>query len=69
LPGDRLISVNGEPMEGISKEHALRILAQLKLKLDHIVYTYSTISPQCTGKMLKIMRLSMGERKSCQQWQ
>ena len=56
-------------MEGISKEHALRIMAQLKLKLDHIAHTHSTISPQCTGKMLKTMRLSMGERKSCQQWQ
>jgi len=34
MAGDRLITVNGESMEGITKEHALRILAQLKLKLD-----------------------------------
>lgn len=33
-PGDRLIAINGESMEGITKEHALRILTQLKLKLD-----------------------------------
>ncbi|XP_065886482.1 syntaxin-binding protein 4-like [Dysidea avara] len=32
MPGDRLITVNGESMEGITKEHALRVLAQLKLK-------------------------------------
>ena len=67
MPGDRLISVNGESMEGISKEHALRILAQLKLKLDHIAHTHSFIGPQCIAKTLKTMKLSMEEKKSCQQ--
>lgn len=36
-PGDRLVSVNGESMEGITKEHALRILTQLKLKSDNFL--------------------------------
>jgi len=45
MAGDRLITVNGESMEGITKEHALRILAQLKLKLDiAILFHYSITS-------------------------
>jgi len=44
MAGDRLITVNGESMEGITKEHALRILAQLKLKLDFIIQCYYSIN-------------------------
>ena len=67
MPGDRLITVNGESMEGITKEHALRVLAQLKLKLDLVVYCHNSINSLCVDIMLKIMRSHMAEKKNYHQ--